>query len=120
MEDRVRYVTRRRVNGSCYRVAVPTAKPLRCPHEHAWLQATLERQGLKAYSRGFSVTDPKQRRVQNEVRDWCRGDEYTLWSRRECRYLTARDNPAVISKAKGSSQWLPSPADFLTPFIGIY
>ena len=50
----------------------------------------------------------------------CRGDEYTLWSRRECRYLTARDNPAVISKAKGSSQWLPSPADFLTPFIGIY
>lgn len=99
MEDRVRYVTRRRVNGSCYRVAVPTAKPLRCPHEHAWLQATLERQGLKAYSRGFSVTDPKQRRVQNEVRDWCAALPRVRWPQRQTRTRTARASPVAGAEA---------------------
>lgn len=60
---------------------------LRCPADYSWLQQQLATRNLKAYKADISVHDPKQRKVANEVSDWCAGDAYKLWSTTENRYV---------------------------------
>jgi len=57
-------------NGGRERREVEAAIALRCPTDHMWLLGVLKQNGLVAYNPTISVTDPKQRRLANEVSDW--------------------------------------------------
>ncbi len=47
----------------------------------------LAQRGIKAYSPNISVSDPKQRKAANEVKDWCRGEGLKLWSTETNSYV---------------------------------
>ena len=59
----------------------------RCSADHRWLQEELTSKGIKAYIPSVSVNDPKQRKPANEISDWCKGDDFKLWSTRDHAYV---------------------------------
>ena len=74
---------KRTANGSTYQVlGEPTI--IRCPDDMIWLKTQLMKNGLKAYIPTISVHDPKNRKLSNEVKDWCYRDglhySFKLWS----------------------------------------
>lgn len=70
-------------NGSSYRLEYERSS-IRCPRDMEWLSEQLKLHNLKAYSPDISVTDPKNRKSANELKDWCRYDGLysvcKLWS----------------------------------------
>lgn len=64
---------------------------MRCPKDVAWLKGVLRARHLKAYRSDVSVKDLKNRKVANEVTDWCISDgwvdRFKLWCVTEQRYV---------------------------------
>ncbi len=108
--------TMRTENGSSVQREVEPFVPQRCPADAQWLKDVLQANGLKAYKPSISVTDPKQRRPANEVRDYCSGDNFKLWSVNERRYVPVLEAPATRDRPPARLQsiatvgpWGPDP-----------